>query len=313
LYFNTTGSNNVALGANSLILNDSGNYNTALGSGALYLNYTGSYNIAAGPDAMFNNTAGIGNVALGPTSLYSNTNNSYNTAIGYGSLNGSIGGRNSALGYNAGYSMTLGTSTTFLGTYTNALANVDVSSSTAIGVGALLAKANTMVLGGTGGNSVDIVTGTSTPWAKFSIMNSYGSTMPLFDVATTTSSAYATSSLFRVSADGNVGIGTTSPSSRLTVLGNIGTDGAIPTLSSCGTSPSITLGSTDTAGEITEGTVATACTITFAAAKTRAPFCTVTDQSGLGMSYTVSNTAITITNIGALSSTKINYICINND
>ena len=45
----------------------------------------------------------------------------------------------------------------------------------------------------------------------------------------------------------------------------------------------------------------------------RAPFAVVTDQSGLGLSYTVSNTAITITNIGALSSTKINYIVVAND
>jgi trimeric autotransporter adhesin len=218
LYFNTTGSNNIALGEGSLQLNATGNYNIALGSG-LYLNDSGSYNIAQGPDALFSNSTGSRNIAIGAASLYS-SNGSYNTAVGYGSLNSSIGTVNSAIGYNAGFQMNSGSAVTFIGSFSNALGGVDVSSSTAIGVGALLAKANTMVLGGTGGNSVDIVTGTSTPWAKFSIMNSYGSTTPLFDIATTTSSTYATSSVFRVTHEGFVGIGTSSPSSKLSVTGS---------------------------------------------------------------------------------------------
>jgi hypothetical protein len=112
---------------------------------------------------------------------------------------------------------------------------------------------------------------------------------------------------------GNVGIGTTSPPSTLTVKGHIGTDGAIPALTSCGTSPAITSGSTDTAGEITEGTISTGCVITFASAYARAPFVVLSAQSGLVFTYTISNTAITITNVGALSSTKINYMVVSND
>ena len=105
-------------------------------------------------------------------------------------------------------------------------------------------------------------------------------------------------------------VGTTTGQSTLTVNGHVSTDGTAPALTSCGTSPSIRVGSTDTAGEVTEGSVSTGCTITFASAYTTAPFCTVTMQSGLSGSYTVSTTAITVTNIGALSSTKINYNCI---
>jgi hypothetical protein len=113
--------------------------------------------------------------------------------------------------------------------------------------------------------------------------------------------------------EGNVGIGTTTPASTLTVNGHIGTDGLAPALTSCGTSPSIVAGSTDTAGEVTEGSISTGCTITFKVAYTRAPFVTVTAQSGLVFTYTVSASAITITNVGALSSTKLNYHVISTD
>lgn len=108
-------------------------------------------------------------------------------------------------------------------------------------------------------------------------------------------------------ATGYVGLGTTAPGSRLTVSGHIGSLGTIPTLTGAGTGSSITTGSTDTAGEITEGTSATGAVITFANAYTNIPFAIVVSEAGLLFSYTVSTTAITITNIGALSSTKLSY------
>ena len=112
---------------------------------------------------------------------------------------------------------------------------------------------------------------------------------------------------------GHVGIGMTTPASTLTVNGHIGTDGLAPALTSCGTSPSIVAGSTDTAGEVTEGSLATGCTITFKTAYARAPFVTISAQSGLVFSYTISASAITITNVGALSSTILDYHVISND
>ena len=122
-----------------------------------------------------------------------------------------------------------------------------------------------------------------------------------------------TTEYMRIKSNGNVSIGTTASGSKLTVSGHIGTLGTIPTLTSAGTGATITTGSTDTAGEITEGTLATGAVITFATAYTNAPFVTVVSESGLVFSYTVSNTAITITNIGALSSTKLTYHCVAND
>lgn len=81
------------------------------------------------------------------------------------------------------------------------------------------------------------------------------------------------------------------------------------TPTSCGGSPAVDATSTDNGGEITEGSAATGCVIPFGSTWGTKPNCTVTAQSGLGFSYTLSTTAITITNIGALSSTKINWTC----
>lgn len=97
-------------------------------------------------------------------------------------------------------------------------------------------------------------------------------------------------------------------SAGLTVNGKILTASTAPALTSCGTTPTIT--GSDVAGTVTEGTVATGCTITFNVAYAAAPHCTVTSRGGLGFTYTISTTALTITNVGALSSTLLDYICV---
>jgi hypothetical protein len=84
-----------------------------------------------------------------------------------------------------------------------------------------------------------------------------------------------------------------------------------PTLSTCGTSPSAGT-SNDVSGTITEGTTATGCTVTFGTTWSTAPNCVVTSQSGLTFSYTVSTTALVVTNIGALSSKNLTYFCMSN-
>jgi len=87
----------------------------------------------------------------------------------------------------------------------------------------------------------------------------------------------------------------------------------VPTVSSCGDTPATATGSNDMGGVITEGTVATGCTITFSVAYTNIPACTVSSEVGLVFSYAVSTSAIVVTNVGALSSTKIHYTCKSND
>ncbi|MBI3678476.1 MAG: hypothetical protein HY243_17855 [Proteobacteria bacterium] len=114
---------------------------------------------------------------------------------------------------------------------------------------------------------------------------------------------------------GGVEMGTiTNAGDQMMTVGNssgrsgIKTRGTAATVSSCGTSPSIS--GTDLAGEVTVGTgTPTSCTISFTSTKTNAPYCVVSDQSTLAsFTYTISTTAITITQT-ANSSNKIDYVC----
>lgn len=87
--------------------------------------------------------------------------------------------------------------------------------------------------------------------------------------------------------------------------------GTIPVVTGTG-SPTIAARSTDTAGETTSGTAATSVVITFGDVHTNAPFCSVDSQTQLAaFAYTISNTAITITQT-ATTGNKIDYICVQN-
>lgn len=82
-----------------------------------------------------------------------------------------------------------------------------------------------------------------------------------------------------------------------------------PALTSCGTTPAIV--GTDLAGTVTMGTTATGCVITFNAAFSVAPVCTVTWIATplASQSYTTSTTAITLTQTST-SNNVVKYICV---
>ena len=215
LYFNTTGSNNTADGFESLRNNTTGGYNTANGLQSLNKNTTGNDNIANGYASLYFNTTGVRNTTNGSQSLYSNTTGAGNIGLGYYSGYGDstivdqrsvIDNYMTFIGYQASRDGSIASTTAL----TNGIA---------IGKNARVGGSNMLVLGGTGADAVNVAIGTTTAFAKLSIQNTYGSQTPLFDIATSTSDAYATSSIFRVNADGNVGIGTTSPNWKLSVAG----------------------------------------------------------------------------------------------
>ena len=82
---NTTGSQNIAIGAASLYNNETGNYNIAIGRASLYGN-TASYNVGIGHESLKSNTTGTNNVGVGYNSLTNNTTANQNTAVGHNSL-----------------------------------------------------------------------------------------------------------------------------------------------------------------------------------------------------------------------------------
>ncbi len=207
LYSNTTGSYNSAFGENSLRNNTAGNlnsafgryslfnsstglYNSAFGEHSLYSNTTGSYNSAFGLGSLNFNATGTFNTAIGYNSLYSNTTGDYNTANGMSSLTGNTtGSYNTALGFDAGRYITGGTIDNSIG-----------SSSVFIGYKTRAAndnEANQIVIGasatGNGSNSVTL-----------------GNT-----------------SITKTILQGNIGIATTTPSEKLTVIGNTYLNGGL--------------------------------------------------------------------------------------
>ena len=99
---NTSGSANVAVGDGSLTANTTGSSNVAIGQDALFGATTASYNTAVGRQTMQSNSTGYNNATLGFQTLYNNTTGANNTAVGYQALKSNTSGNNStAVGTNA--------------------------------------------------------------------------------------------------------------------------------------------------------------------------------------------------------------------
>jgi hypothetical protein len=91
--------------------------------------------------------------------------------------------------------------------------------------------------------------------------------------------------------------------------GHTGSKGySAPTISGCGTGATVQSGSNDTYGIINTGTSAGTCVITFATAYGNIPSCTISAESGAGVPFSKTISAITVT-ATSLSSTKLNYRC----
>ena len=231
--------NNTAIGSSALYSNTTGNYNTANGNFALNKNTTGNYNVANGYNALQNNFAD-GNVANGANALYLNTSGQSNTANGYqsmfynttGQLNTATG--RDALLYNNGGSNNVATG--FLSLYRNTSGSYNV----AIGVGAgqsiTTGDYNTAI----GSNALNLNTSTSanyntgigagagkwiTTGNKNTLLGSYDGNQNGLDIRTSNNNVVLSDGdgniRFYANSSGNVGLGTTNPTSKLTVTGNV--------------------------------------------------------------------------------------------
>lgn len=203
---NTVGSSSIAVGAAALITNTTGNHNTGVGNSALRLNLTGSQNVGVGGSVMFNNTNGSDNVAIG-----------WNSARYFGTGTSALTDTSGSI---------------FLGTLARANASGEVNQ-IVIGMNALGLGSNTVVLGNDNVTTTalkgNVGIGTTSPSFKLEVAGTFGTSG---DATFNGTNTYINSSNIVVGNDstdvvgiasntmyfpgnGNVGIGTTSPSSIL--------------------------------------------------------------------------------------------------
>jgi len=204
LYTNTTGGHNTATGALSLYLNTTGTSNTAAGYGALAVNTTGNNNVATGLGSISANTTGSDNTATGTSSLSQNTTGSNNTATGTSSLSqNTTGGYNTATGLISLYQNTTGAGNTAMGPaslYTNTTGGYNTSLGYSAGYSNSTGSNNTFL--GTNAGNVG------------SANNLTNATAIGYNTQVTASNTVI------LGSGANVGIGTTAPTHKLTVIGN---------------------------------------------------------------------------------------------
>jgi trimeric autotransporter adhesin len=261
LFSNTTGSGNVAIGFNGLFSNTTGSQNTSIGSNALNSNTTGYYNTAGGANALYSNTEGYFNAAYGNEALNSNTSGYLNTASGVQSMyHNTTGSSNTACGESALFNNTIGSSNTSCGAEA-LIANSTGNFNTGTGSNSLRVNSTGTENTGNGYNSLYFnATGSAnTALGSNSLRtNTSGNTNTAIgyyaDVASgnlynataigSKAQAGASNSLVLGCIAGinyatttvKVGIGTTTPSARLDVVGTVkitdGTQGANKVLTS---------------------------------------------------------------------------------
>ena len=184
LQSNTTASNNTGLGTSTLSINTTGINNTATGAYGLRSNTTGNYNTANGYQSLYFNTTGYSNTASGFTALTGNTTGIQNSAFGTNALAfNTLGDNNTASGVQAGYDNSTGSKNTYFG-YNTGRGITTGSSNTIIG-------ANVTGLAAALANNIIIADGDG-------------------------------NQRINILANGNLGIGTTTPVQKVSITGTNG-------------------------------------------------------------------------------------------
>lgn len=222
---NNGGSQNVAIGSYSLGSNTNGNTNIAIGYQALNASTTSSNNVAVGPFALQNNTDGFENLAIGSNALSGNTIGQRNIGVGLGSITtNTLGNDNVGVGVDALNQNLEGNENTAMGSF--ALEKSTGTGNTAIGGNALRPLT-------TGEYNVAIGYNTGSSAVGVEHVNGNYNTLIGTDASVgvdglTNASAIGfgavvsqNNSMVLGNASVNVGIGTTSPQKKLSVVGDI--------------------------------------------------------------------------------------------
>jgi hypothetical protein len=258
LLSNTTGSSNNGVGDTVFFSNTTGSYNSAFGDSTSFSNTTGSYNSAYGFNALYSNDVGSNNSALGRNALFSSVgsdNIGIGSQAGYRTSSGNeniflgvtpnavgagyitTGSNNIGIGYNVRFTSATNDNQLNIGNFlfgtlpaTTSLTTLITSPTTGtfgIGTstpGTLLSVGNT--------NGINFTTATST----FSSTGGINLTSGCYAVNGNCISGGSGTNYFTnsgastyLSTGTNLGIGTTSPGSTLSVGGNSYTSGFINT------------------------------------------------------------------------------------
>jgi hypothetical protein len=243
LQSNTTGQYNTAIGTSALTTNTTGGNSASVGYQSLYNNTTGSSNVAFGHQSSFYNTVGSNNMSQGYQALLRNTTGSNNVAIGSDSSRfnagatstisiGSSAGYGTAgysnqggvvIGYQSGFSFATSSDYNTLLGYKSGYGVTTGSRNILLGQSTIASSYNQVT---TGSNNIsignDVAVASSTASNQLNIGNLiYGTNLD------------GTGSSL---SSGNIGIGTTTPSSRLAVIGTTTLNGGLNLISQDGIS-----------------------------------------------------------------------------
>lgn len=224
---NTTANLNSFFGSNAGLLNTEGIHNSFFGASSGTLNTTASGNSFFGWSSGQLTTGGI-NSFFGSNTGQQNTTGTSNSFFGEsaGSLN-TMGNFNSFFGDSAGFSNTTGGNNTLIGNSAN-VGSGNLSNATAIGAGSLVSQSNSLVLG----NNANVGIGITAPIFKLQIVDSLNTGFRVqTNQAGGTVASFGGNGSFQIDApgigggrftvkeNGNVGIGTNNPNTKLQVQG----------------------------------------------------------------------------------------------
>ncbi|MDA0326962.1 MAG: hypothetical protein O3C41_07675, partial [Bacteroidetes bacterium] len=284
----TTGDENVAMGHQALGETTSGSLNTAMGSHVIFRNTTGSQNSAFGKRVLENNTTGSYNTGIGASAGDTNTTGTYNTLIGYNAdlssnnlTNATAIGANASV--NASNKIKLGNSS---------VTNVETAGTITAGA---------ITIPNTDGTSGQVLTtdGSGTlSWSTSSAGLSGSGTANMIAKFDGASTVLGNSLIYD---DGtNVGIGTSSPTEKLDVAGNVKASGAVE-------AGSITDGTATLSSGALSGvsTISTSGDVTSSGGSISGFDAALNDQTGTSYSLTSSDNGkvVTLNNASAVTLT----------